>query len=212
MGSIRKYLGPMAVAFVTAAVMAGGPVLADGVRHALFAHNAGKLDGLDSTAFVRNRGVISVPVFGPWISGDPTLVSVEPAFATTTFRSSGPGQRYVALFPSLPSSLYGKSVSLTGVEICYDTSNANVNILTIELTRQSSTGPGSYGGSIVLREDLTAADDGAFCKKYTGTALRMGINSFADLKVLVNWTGADSFYIQRTTIFLRPTAKPAVRM
>lgn len=35
----------MIVAMVTAAVTAGGPALADGVRHALFAHNADAVDG-----------------------------------------------------------------------------------------------------------------------------------------------------------------------
>lgn len=45
MGFARRNLTTMLVAMVTAAVTAGGPALADGVRHAMFAHNADKVDG-----------------------------------------------------------------------------------------------------------------------------------------------------------------------
>lgn len=40
----------LAAVLATAAIVGGGPVLAHGVEHALFAHNADKVDGLNSTA------------------------------------------------------------------------------------------------------------------------------------------------------------------
>lgn len=42
---LSRHVTTMVVAMVTAAVTAGGPALAHGVRHALFAHNADKVDG-----------------------------------------------------------------------------------------------------------------------------------------------------------------------
>ena len=45
MGFIRKNLTTIIVAMITAMVTAGAPALAHGVQHALFAHNADKVDG-----------------------------------------------------------------------------------------------------------------------------------------------------------------------
>ena len=45
MGFIRKHLTTIIVAMITAMVTAGAPALAHGVQHALFAHNADKVDG-----------------------------------------------------------------------------------------------------------------------------------------------------------------------
>jgi hypothetical protein len=43
--SLRKHLPTVLIAMVVAAVTAGGPAIAHGVQHALFAHNADKVDG-----------------------------------------------------------------------------------------------------------------------------------------------------------------------
>lgn len=42
---VRKHLPTVLIAMVVAAITAGAPAIADGVRHALFAHNADKVDG-----------------------------------------------------------------------------------------------------------------------------------------------------------------------
>ena len=42
---IRSHMSTFLVALVTAAVTAGSPAIADGVRHALFAHDSDKVDG-----------------------------------------------------------------------------------------------------------------------------------------------------------------------
>ena len=58
--ALRKHASTIAVAAVTAAltatVLVAAPVVAHGVRHALFAHNAGKLDGRNSTSFMGTNG------------------------------------------------------------------------------------------------------------------------------------------------------------
>ena len=42
------------------------------------APNADRLDGADSTAFVRRAGPFEVPYYGPWIPGDPSSYSRDP--------------------------------------------------------------------------------------------------------------------------------------
>jgi hypothetical protein len=56
--SLRRHLGTIAVAMVTAAVTAAAPAIAHGVEHALFAHDADKVDGkhaVGSGATLTNR-------------------------------------------------------------------------------------------------------------------------------------------------------------
>jgi hypothetical protein len=48
--SLRKHLPTVLIAMVVAAVTAGGPAIAHGVQHALFAHNAGKVDGKNAVS------------------------------------------------------------------------------------------------------------------------------------------------------------------
>jgi hypothetical protein len=61
---IRRNAQTIVVAMVTAAVTAGGPALAHGVQHALFAHNADKVDGkhavgAGATADQRKRKLVA---------------------------------------------------------------------------------------------------------------------------------------------------------
>ncbi len=112
--------------------------------------------------------------------------------------------------PPLPSSLYGKSMLLTGMEICYNTSDAAVALSRVKLLRYSSTGVLPTGGNFVV-DDSTPAD-GNQCRMYSGTPQLMGTNSFAFLEMHVNWsetTSQTSFVIERTTFFLKPSNAPA---
>lgn len=52
--AIRRDLRTIIIAVVAATVTAGAPAVAHGVKHALFAHNADKLDKLNSSAFARS--------------------------------------------------------------------------------------------------------------------------------------------------------------
>lgn len=51
-----------ATAVLTTLVIAGAPAVAHGVQHALFAHNAGKLDGKGPAAFLARNEATSVSV------------------------------------------------------------------------------------------------------------------------------------------------------
>ncbi len=106
----------------------------------------------------------------------------------------------------MPSSLYGKSMLLIGVEICYNTSDAAVAPGRVEILRYSSTEAGVAGGTHVVDDNAPA--DGNQCHMYSGTPQLMGTNSFAYLRMRVDWsetTSETTFYIQRTTFFLAPS-------
>ena len=47
---VRENLKVILVATIAATIAAGAPAIAHGVRHALFAHNAGKVDGIEGRA------------------------------------------------------------------------------------------------------------------------------------------------------------------
>jgi hypothetical protein len=47
---VRENLKLILVATIAATIAAGAPAIAHGVRHALFAHNAGKVDGIEGRA------------------------------------------------------------------------------------------------------------------------------------------------------------------
>lgn len=102
--------------------------------------------------------------------------------------------------PPLPTSVYGKSMLLTGIEICYDTSNPLVSLDRVTLLRYTGN-----GGNFVV--DDFPPTDGNQCRMYRGTPQLMGTNSNAYLEMHVRWserTAPASFSIQRTTFFLEP--------
>ncbi len=169
------------------------------------AANADQLDGKDSSDFVQNSGMTTYTVFGPWISGDPSVVKAEQSFHSTIFTNTGSSilQREIQLNPLLPTSLYGKSMLLTGVELCYNTSQEGVALGEVRLDVYSSTEPGSASGNHVTLD--RSAPDGAFCRMFSGTPLLMKTNSFASLQAQVNWSAQTTFYTQRATFYLEPS-------
>ena len=48
---LRRHASTILIAMVVAAVTAGGPAFADGVRHAFFAHNSDKVDDKDAVGY-----------------------------------------------------------------------------------------------------------------------------------------------------------------
>ena len=172
--------------------------------------NADELDGEDSGEFVQNAGQMTFSVFDSWVSShspsDPVTVDDRGYWTTFTREAGGQAQSEVRLAPPLPSSLYGKSMLLTGMEICYDTSDPAVALSRVKLLRYSSSNGGGAGGNFVV-EDNTPTD-GNQCRMYSGTPQLMGTNSFAFLEMHVNWsetTTQTTFSIQRTTFFLEPS-------
>ena len=173
--------------------------------------NSDEFDGKDSGEFVQNTGEMTFSVFDSWMSSHSPSnpVTVDHRGYWTTFTRGANEQETqseVRLAPPLPSSLYGKSMLLTGMEICYNTSDAAVALSRVKLLRYSSTGEGAAGGNFVV--DDSTPTDGTQCRMYRGTPQLMGTNSFAFLEIHVNWSASASdttFTIQRTTFFLKPS-------
>ncbi len=174
--------------------------------------NADKLDGKDSGEFVQNTGEMTFSVFDSWMSShspsNPVTVDYRGSWTTFTREAGAQAQSEVRLAPPLPSSLYGKSMLLTGMEICYNTSDPAVALSRVKLLRYSS-GSGT-GGNFVI--DDYNPTDGNQCRMYSGTPQLMGTNSYAFLEMHVNWsetTSQTSFSIARTTFFLEPSNSAA---
>lgn len=172
--------------------------------------NADEVDGKDSGEFVQSTGEMTFSVFDSWVSShspsDPVTVDDRGYWTTFARGAGGQTQSEVRLAPPLPSSLYGKSMLLTGMEICYDTSDPAVALSRVKLFRYSSSNESATGGDFVV-EDNTPTD-GNQCRMYSGTPQLMGTNSFAFLEMHVNWsetTTQTTFSIQRTTFFLEPS-------
>ncbi len=187
---------------------------ADSAAQADSATNANTLDNKDSSEFVQNTGEMTFSVFDSWMSShspsNPITVDHRGNFTTFTKGATGSTQSEVRLAPPLPSSLYGKSMLLTGMEICYITSDPAVALTRVKLLRYSSENATVSGGNFVV-EDNTPTD-GNQCRMYRGTPQLMGTNSFALLEMHVNWsetTSPVSFGIARTTFFLEPSNTPA---
>ncbi len=167
--------------------------------------NADKLDGIDSTGFIRPTGQILVSAgnsqWVPFTSTDP--VSNTSFSSTVQWQRSGVGANFLSISPDLPVAMYGKVLELQGVEFCYgttlDTTLAYVEINTVS----SSNGEGARN----LRfSDATAYTDDA-CHLYTlASPAPLGSETGANFFVQVNWTTATGiFSINRTTFVLGAT-------
>lgn len=110
---VRENLKVVLVATIAAMVAAGGPAIAHGVQHALFAHNAGKVDGIEGKALQKRCKDGSVLAFARIEPGlvDPASLSsdgITEAYncasrTNAALAKSGPtGSTYVR-FPGLMS-------------------------------------------------------------------------------------------------------------
>lgn len=138
----------------------------------------------------------------PFSSTDP--LSFVYFSGNTSVARSSIGGNYLSIQPDVPTVLYGRSLTLTGVEFCYAAS-ASATLSYVEInTYTHSTGPGSRDQRF---SDSTVRTDIA-CRLYTLATpvvltAEMGVNFY----VSVNWTVASAnFALGRTTFVFVPTA------
>lgn len=77
--AVRENLKVILVATIAATIAAGAPAIAHGVRHALFAHNAGKVDGIEGRALqkrCKNGSVLAFARIEPGFVDPAGLASV----------------------------------------------------------------------------------------------------------------------------------------
>jgi hypothetical protein len=93
---LRENLKVVLVAMVTAMLTASAPAIAHGVRHAMFAHNADKVDGVDSSAFQKKCKNGSVLAFA---RVDPSQLDADSLTSdgiTEAYNCASPGNPAVA--------------------------------------------------------------------------------------------------------------------
>jgi hypothetical protein len=273
-GYLRKNAATVVVAMATAAVTAGAPAIAHGVKHALFAHdsaavdgksavgaeatkkqrkgklvatdpvtgrlpnslikkapNANKLDGLDSTAFLRtdakaadadqldgfdssaflqNSGAITIQgSVTSWVkdsaSGSSGTATVAPeAEGTRITSTSASGSATYVMMPDLPVSLYGKLLKLTGVEICY---GADSSFVIDTLALEEVANVAGVPARTTTNLDTVDRSDSA-CRSYA-LDLTLAPNEGLGVSVEGIWTAtAESLELGRVTFTLVPTDLP----
>lgn len=175
---------------------------ADNADHATTADDADLLDGIDSPAFLQNQGSIKWAALKGWVVSVGSLTRAD-FFGHTTFNSGGAQSATLTLIPDSAVTLYGKSLQLTGMQLCYSATNANATLSDVSLIRRNANSGGSTFGALVATDPTDRDDD--TCRTYAGTPQVMAPNSFIEVVLDVTYTGSGGFTLTRTTFFLEPT-------
>lgn len=165
--------------------------------------DADTLDGFDSAEFVQNGG-IKLVVLKPWQVWPSAGVTIDSSFFGFTIFSAAAAaaDKNLILVPDIPVTLYGKSLELTGMQLCYDAQDANAVLDQVMLFRSYANNGNVHNNTFVV-DDMTDRDDST-CRTYTGTPQVLAPNAFAMIQLVVDWTGAGNFNVNRTTLFLQP--------
>ncbi|MEJ5223809.1 MAG: S-layer homology domain-containing protein [Anaerolineales bacterium] len=158
-----------------------------------------------------STGVITVSQGpGNWskfLDTDPTSFNT---YSTVRFvKSSLTGSYYISIHPTLPTILYGKSLQLTAVELCY-TASATAYLDYVEINIPThATAPA--GGQGLVFSDHTIRTDST-CRYYAlTTPVTLTADNIVNVFVSITWTNTTSaFQLGRTTFVLQPTSTTAV--
>jgi hypothetical protein len=162
------------------------------------------LDGVDSSAFLQNQGSIKIVSLRPWKASNPAVTVDDDFLSFTQFHTTAAANADLVLVPEVPPTLYGKSLRLTGMQFCYDALHANVTLNNVILRRSySNVGQQYFNNDVAV--DTTDRDDN-ICRTYSGTPQTVPPNGWVEFVANVNWTGAGTFNVNRTTFFFEPTA------
>lgn len=137
---------------------------------------------------------------------DSANITLTKNYAFTTITKPTAGANVPVLgFPDLPHSLYGRSLAISGVEICYDASlspaNVFLNTLQAYVDTQSS---GTNGPFVILFTDPTDRTDAA-CRYYSFTPVTLTADSIVSVGVFGSWSNNASLEVGRATFVLTPT-------
>ena len=119
---IRSHGPVLSVAAAALTVGLIAPATGHGVQHALFAHNAGKLDGLDSLAFARSSKVMTTHGGNSWQPYGTTVPGLNRYISAVAFTAGGS----MVLPLDAPSYLNKKSLGLAKIDFCYSTTDTAI--------------------------------------------------------------------------------------
>jgi len=164
--------------------------------------------------YLRHQGLIllSVPP-SAWASASSgvtlnhfsNLVDIERASA------SGVGGVFASATPTVPTALYGKRLQLRGWEFCYDATDADVVLSTVNVEVHRTTSASIFGSEAGAVRDDVDRDD-ATCRVTTDstpTVLTEDDSIFATVR-LDYLNDGGRFRAARLTLILEPTATDAV--
>jgi hypothetical protein len=176
------------------------------------AANATALGGVGAGSYVKNSGLTLINAsFGDWnIGGGSAADFTAQYFSNVTFlqSASAHASQFANVSVDVPSSLYGKSMSVVGAEVCYDATNVNVQLDALFLNvYTNSTGP--QGPNAAQFTDDTNRDDET-CRVYNlATPLTLNGDNVVNVVLRLNYTAAGTFPVGRTTVILQPTGTAA---
>ena len=172
--------------------------------------NADRLDGIDSTGFVRPSGLVLINAgFADWTPQNPsTTLDIGRNSNVATWQDSVAELVNFGAFPDLPVALYGKSLNLLGVELCY-TASANAKLTSVVVDSTVTT-TSAYGPTTIGLSDGTVRTDAA-CRLYTlPTPLALNAETTAVAFVRLQFNAGGSFNMGRTTFVLGATGTTAI--
>jgi hypothetical protein len=123
------------------------------------------------------------------------------------YKMTAPSSGAYVLNAVIPTSLYGQSMYLAGVQVCYDATNSQT--LTSVYLRQTSYA-GGVGSMVKIAQDNTSRSDAA-CRIYliTSPAL-LSANNTVGLKLTAGFTSAGAMLkINSVTMILSPSTSVA---
>lgn len=112
--------------------------------------------------------------------------------------------------PDFPSALYGRDLSLSGVEYCYYLNPLKtLSITKVVITHYSEATSGLAQVATPLVSDSTVRGPGEGCIYYSISPQALGEDSVLGLVIRVAWGASDAnsnAVLGRVTLFLRPSA------
>ena len=139
-------------------------------------------------------------------------VAVHPDGYIQWFSSDSSNNTNTALMtPDFPSALYGRNLSLTGMEYCYRASPpAYIDLINVSSFSETSSGAYSSSSTLVL-DDTNRTDEA--CHYYSITPTALDDNTVLSIYVNIHWgpSSAGTYVgLARVTLFLQPTDNPVV--
>lgn len=140
-------------------------------------------------------------------SGDATLA--RGYVNTTVFKPTAGDEIPVIGHPDMPLSLYGRSLAISGVEICYTadlSADAYITLIEAYVDTQSSSASSTFVK--LFRDDTDRKNKG--CPYFTFTSVTLSAGSIVTVGVFGHWDGSGSFALGRATFVLTPTTTTSV--
>lgn len=157
-----------------------------------------------------STGVITISEnHGNWIKYfDTDNTSFSNYSSTKYVYKATTGSAFIALHPTLPTILYGKSLQLTAVEFCYTaTATVMLNYIEINVPTHAAAPSADQGKQFSDNTDRTDS----ICRYYALPApVTLTADMVVDVYVAINWASSDAFQVGRTTFVLQPTGTTAV--